>query len=108
MYRRALALDEKNDLHAGLANDYGVLGLVYHKRGNLEKAEAMYHKALELLGPLGDRPMLAATYGHLGLIYELRGELDQAEIMHRKALEITEQHGWLAETALHHADVGLV
>ena len=49
----------------------------YRPRGELDKAEEMHQKSLELYQALGSKEGLAANYGNLGLVYRTRGELER-------------------------------
>jgi hypothetical protein len=55
MHERALAIYEKLDNKEGLANVYGSLYLVYARRGELNRAEEMYAKAVALNEALGEQ-----------------------------------------------------
>jgi len=68
----------------------GNLGLIYETRGDLDQAEKMHKKSLEIEEKLGRLEGMASQYGNLGLIYQTRGDLDQAEKMYRKVLKIEE------------------
>ena len=41
-----------------MGNDYGNLGIVYQTRGDLDRAEEMYEKSLELFTSIGSKPMI--------------------------------------------------
>jgi len=69
------------------------LGTVYRIRGDLDRAEAMYKKSLEIEEVLGSKKGMASDYGNLGLVYEARGDLDRAEVMWKKSLELYEAIG---------------
>ncbi len=71
-----------------MAKVYGNLGIIYRTRGNLDQAEAMYQKALEVDKALGRKEGMAVDYRNLGSIYETRGHLDRTKIMYRKALAL--------------------
>lgn len=60
-------------------NNYGFLCMT---KGDLDKAEALFKKAIEF-GPGLDKP-----YYNLGLIYQRRGELEPAKKMFAKAAEL--------------------
>ena len=64
------------------------MGVIYAKRGDLEKAEQMYKKALEIDEKLGRREGIAIRYKNLGLIQQTRGDLSEARVYMKKALEI--------------------
>ena len=86
----------------------GNLGVIYRTRGDLEQAEAMHRKSLEIEQKLGRLEGMASDYGNLGLIYKTRGDLEQAEAMHRKSLEISEKLGQLEGMAIQYGNLGLI
>ena len=90
-YRRRLELAPADEGVA--ATSYGNLGLVLRTRGDLEGAEAMFRKSLEIEERLGRPEGMASAYGNLGLVLRTRGDLDGAEAMFRKSLEINERLG---------------
>ena len=92
-FRRALEMVAGDSVEA--ASILGNLALIYLTRGDLDRAEQMHRKALEIDEKLGRLEGMASDYGNLGLIYLTRGDLDRAEQMHRKALRIDEKLGRL-------------
>ena len=86
----------------------GNLGLIYRTRGELDKAEQMHRRALEIDEKLGLLKGMASDYGNLGLIYRTRGELDKAEQMLRKTLEIFEKLGLPEGMASAYGNLGLI
>ena len=84
------------------------LGFLCFRIGNLEQAEAMHSKALEIEEKLGRLEGLAAQYGNLGNVYQTRGDLDAAEAMHKKSLAIEEKLGRLEGMASQYANLGSV
>ena len=91
-----------------MASDYGNLGLIYETRGDLDRAEQMHRKGLEIDEKLGRLEGMANQYGNLGLIYQTRGDLDLAEQMLRKSLEINEKLGRLEGVASQYGNLGLI
>ena len=89
---RALVYIKKDSIEGAI---FGNLGLIYQKRGDLDKAEEMFHKVLDIDNKLGRLDSIANAYGNLGVIYKTRGDLDKAEQMHTKSLEIEEKLGRL-------------
>ncbi|GKU15484.1 unnamed protein product, partial [Fusarium langsethiae] len=67
----------------------GAFGNLYADQGRLDKAEAMYERALEgkekALGP-GHTSTLE-TVNNLGSLYKAQGRLDKAEAMYERALQ---------------------
>ncbi len=89
MHRKAIDIDETLANQEGIARHSGNLGLIYWKRGVLDRAEEMHRKSLAIEVKLNRQEGMATQYGNLGLIYWKRGELDRAEEMHRKAMDIS-------------------
>ena len=73
----------------GIALGCGLLGDVYRSRNELDKAEAMYNKALVMSESLGIKTFMATTYASLGTVYQSRGMPDQARKMYRESLKLT-------------------
>ncbi len=86
----------------------GNLGLIYQTRGELEKAEDMHKKSLEMEERLGLQKGMAGSYINLGVIYRIRGELDKAEDMYKKSLEIAERLGLQEEIANSYGNLGVI
>ncbi len=84
------------------------IGLAFKSRGDLDDAEKMHKKSLEIEKKLGRLEGMARQYGNLGLIYQTRGDLDKAEEMHKKSLEIEEKLGRLEGMARQYGNLGLI
>ena len=90
-----------------MASKYGNLGILYKTRGDLDRAEEMYEKSLEIEEFLGRKEGMASDYANLGNLYKTRGDLDRAEAMYEKSLTLFRQvgaaprikkvEGWLAD-----------
>ncbi len=87
---------------------YGNLGVVYHIRGDLDRAEEMHRKSLEIDERLGRLEGMASDYGNLGNVYYTRGDLDRAEEMYRKTLEIDKRLGRLESITKVYGNLGNV
>jgi tetratricopeptide (TPR) repeat protein len=87
---------------------FGKLGLIYRTRGDLDRAEKMHRRSLEIEEKLGRLEGIANQYGNLGLIYFTRDDLDRAEEMHRRSLEIDEKLGILDGMATRYSNLGLI
>ncbi len=87
---------------------FGNLGNVMKTRGDLDGAEAMHRKSLEIDEKLGRLEGMANDYGNLGVVMQTRGDLDGAEAMFRKALEIYEKLGRLVGMAQTYGNLGTV
>lgn len=85
----------------------GNLGLIHQTRGELDKAEQMHRKSLEINERLGRQEGIANACGNLGLICQTRGEPDEARDLWTKSrdlyVKIGAKHmaeavqGWLDE-----------
>ncbi len=71
----------------------GNLGLIYQTRGDLDEAETMHKKSLEIEEKLGRLEGMANDYGNLGVICQTRGDLDQARAYWVKAVDLFERIG---------------
>jgi tetratricopeptide (TPR) repeat protein len=86
----------------------GELAYLYSGIGNLDRAEGMLRKALEIEEKLGRVKGMATAYGNLGIIYLARGDPDQAEGMVRKALVINEKLGRLEGVGTSYGNLGSI
>jgi len=84
------------------------LGFLHCFIGDLERAEQMFRKALEIDEKLGRMGGVASHSGNLGLIYQLRGDVDRAEQMHRKSLEIEQKLGRMEGVAEDSGNLGVI
>lgn len=65
-----------------IAQTYNDLGVAYYYKGDLEKAEESFRKAIEL------DPNSGAPYHSLGILYYTQGMVEEARQAWRKALEL--------------------
>ncbi len=84
------------------------LGHLLATVGQVDQAEQMYRRALEMDEELDREDGVASDYSYLGLIYNKRGDLDEAERMHRKALEISERLGHQEGMAADYGNLGVI
>ena len=85
MYRKAIELDPSY----GAA--YGCLGNVLSERKDLNGAEQMYRKTIEL--DQSNAVISAQAYVCLGIVLSRRKDYNGAEQMHRKAIEVDPSNG---------------
>jgi tetratricopeptide (TPR) repeat protein len=76
-----------------MASDYGNLGNVYRTRGDLDRAEEMYKKSLEISEPGGLLELSANQYANLGSVYEQRGDVARAREYWARAVGLYERIG---------------
>jgi len=98
----------KPDRLQDMAIAYGNLGGIYQTRGDLDQAETMVKKSLEIYEKLGRLEGMASDFGNLGLIYRKRRDFEQAETMHKKSLEIYEKLGRLEGMARVYGNLGVI
>ncbi len=91
-----------------VATAYSNLAIVYQTRGELDQAESLYKKALEIHKALGHRKSMARDYNNLGYVYWSRGNLERAEAVYRQSLELHEALGEKAGMADNYANLGSV
>jgi len=103
---RAMAMVKKGSAETAVV--LGNLGIIYRRKGELDKAEEVHIKALVIQEKVGQLENVALTYGNLGLIYQTRGELDKGEEMHNKALQIDKKLGLLEGMANQYGNLGLI
>jgi tetratricopeptide (TPR) repeat protein/energy-coupling factor transporter ATP-binding protein EcfA2 len=82
------------------------LGNVYRVRGELDKAEDMHKKSLEINERLERFEWIANNYRNLGIVSRVRGEFDKAEEMQKKSLAINERLGKLEGMADNYGNLG--
>jgi Flp pilus assembly protein TadD len=77
---------ENHDVFA----NYGNLAVIARRRGDLEEAERLYRRALEIkervLGP--EHPEVGTTLNNLAVVCWRRGRLDEAEALYRRAIDV--------------------
>ena len=76
-----------------MANQYGNLGLIYEKRGDLDEAEKLQRKGLDIDEKLGRLEGMAIGYGNLGSVFAKRGDLDEVRRLWTKARDQFAQIG---------------
>jgi len=77
-------------LEGTLAND---LGLLYHDKGEWDRAIEYYQLSLERKEKVGDDRAVAATFTNLGNVYQDKKEWDRAIEYYVRSLEIMERVG---------------
>jgi len=86
-YQRVLVLSQEDEWRAMAFTN---LGTVLHLQGDVQEAERVFDRALEIDERLGDVKSMAANYANIGSICRERGNLGKAEKMFSAALEIDE------------------
>ena len=85
--------NEGLEQNEGMAVLYSGLGSVYFTRGELDKAERFYIRALKVNESLEQKRAMAAPFSQLGMIYSVRGDFKTACQYWNHSLEILNKTG---------------
>jgi tetratricopeptide (TPR) repeat protein len=80
--------------------------MVSQWRGDLDRAESWFKKALLIREELNNRPRIAKCYHQLGMIAQMRGDFGGAESWYQNALEINKTLGNLQGMASSFGQLG--
>ncbi|MEZ5015673.1 MAG: tetratricopeptide repeat protein [Flavipsychrobacter sp.] len=92
---KAIVIEEQKETGTkDLAIYYNEIGLVWHSKGEYDKAIGYYEQALEIdKAYYGDsHPTIATRYNNLGSAWYSKGEYDKAIDYHVRALEIDKKY----------------
>ncbi|RMX53881.1 hypothetical protein pdam_00018615, partial [Pocillopora damicornis] len=78
---------------SGEAKDYRHLGLISLKRGEYDKAQEYFEKALTIDMEIGEREGVVLNYNNLGLCFQSLGKYDMAEEYIKQALLLSKDIG---------------
>jgi tetratricopeptide (TPR) repeat protein len=76
-----------------LAAVLGGIARIYSRRGDIDRALAMFQEALTVFDRLGDVRSRAITLNDIAEIYTRRGDVDRALAMHEEALAVFDRLG---------------
>jgi len=88
----SLNLNKQLNFKKGEAQTFALLGSVYEKTNDYEKALECQFKSMELFEKLDDSSGLALIYENLGSIYEDQERFDLAHAYFKKAFEYVSDH----------------
>ncbi len=100
-YKKSTELDPDNK------EGWNQLGHLYHRIGEIEKAESAYMTILKKTAE-NDQEYQAIAYGNLGLVYHIQGKLDEAIEFLEKSLAIDMELGKKEGMAAQYGNLGLV
>jgi CHAT domain-containing protein len=89
LYQRALSIYQAKADHAGAAAALNAIGVLVHRRGDLQESVERYLQALAEADLAGSEVSVAQTYTNLGNAYKDLGNLRGAIQSLQKALETT-------------------
>jgi tetratricopeptide (TPR) repeat protein len=78
----------------------GEIAEIYTRRGDVDRALAMYQEALSVFDRLGDVRSRAITLGRIARIYTGKGDYDRALAMYQEALTAFERLGDVSQESL--------
>jgi tetratricopeptide (TPR) repeat protein len=111
-YQQALAylqaLPGTKSNRARISGIYHKLGVTANDRGQLEKADDWYQKAIQIREELGLRHQLADDYLEVAITAQTRGALDKAEEWSRKSLAIHTELGDRFNMAVAYHQLGII
>ena len=105
-YERAHAAAAEIDDPSIRASALGGLGLVWHIRGEYERAQAALEESLALVRSQGNASAEAVSQSNLGLVYARLGRLSDARRCHEAVLEIAKRTGARRVEATAHGNLG--
>ena len=86
-------VENEDEKLRGESSALGNIGLIYHDKGELDKALKYHKDALKIAQEIGYKQGEASVLGNIGLIYDDKGELDEALKYHKDALKIAQEIG---------------
>jgi len=86
----------------------GNLGIIYRTRSNLDKAEEVIKKALDISEKHNWLDGMASNYGNLGVIYDMRGNLHKAKEMYKRSIEIDKKLDCFNGMSRNYDNLGLI
>jgi len=105
-WRDRLAIEERRENRAGIADSLGDLGAAFDPVGNYPRALEFYGRALGLKEELRDRRGMAATLGNMAVVHAHTGDFVRALALFERALAIEEEGGDAEEIAVTLANMG--
>lgn len=111
--QKALEIAQQQNNQPIMACAHHLLAMITAERGNLEGAETLYGKTLQLFNRKPrffkqHKKDVSATYHQLGIIAQQENKLDAAEKWYRKALEIDEELGDEHYAAITYINLGVL
>jgi DNA-binding SARP family transcriptional activator/Tfp pilus assembly protein PilF len=95
--RNSIAIKEKNGLFESLIPDYYQLSCIYTDIGELEEAETVYQKGVQLIAEIGgERFFWIVLKVNLGRIRALQGRLPEAQVIMEQVLTDSQSESGVA------------
>ena len=68
-------------------------GVVYHSKGDLDKAERLYKRSLDIWEKIGDKKELSTVMNNLGVLFKTKGELHKALDYYENSSKLCQEIG---------------
>ena len=112
LYEKAIILSDSmiaslDDIPLRLGKLYHLKGYVYHRKGDLFNAIAMYEKAIEIRNDIRDKEVVV-TYLNLGKSYYDIGDYVQSIQEYEKGLKLSKKYGDLSNVGSSLSGIGVV
>ncbi|OHD18554.1 MAG: hypothetical protein A2086_01970 [Spirochaetes bacterium GWD1_27_9] len=91
LYNKALSISQKIGNANEIANNYGNIGIIYQKKGDLDSSLFYYQQALEIAKKIGDDKIIVSAITNIGLVYQYKKEPDKSLEYFNEALEISKK-----------------
>jgi tetratricopeptide (TPR) repeat protein len=93
LFESAVALARERADTLQIARTLGNLAALWRRRGDYERATALYNEALVLFQATGDKHNIANALDNLGLVASWQGEYGRAAALHEESLTIARELG---------------
>jgi len=106
--QKSLQLSQKLDFKKYIANNYGVLGIIYTNLGNYNESLAYHQRSLAIKEKLSDKQGISNSYNNIGDVYYQLSNYSEALVYHFKALKLREDLGNKTSIANSYNNIGSV
>ncbi len=104
--RQCIEIAEKGGYQKGLGTCLNVYGIVYQFQQELDSAEVLFEKTLEIGYSLNDTLLILKGIANLGLNHRHAGEYDKAIDYYWQAMRISEQRNNIGDQARNFTEIG--
>ncbi|MBX2932244.1 MAG: sensor histidine kinase [Chitinophagaceae bacterium] len=91
---KGIALAKKINFHAGLAQVYNDLGIIYYDKEQYDSSIYLYNESLKIRQTLHDDLGVAKLYNKIGIIYQRQGLFSDALYNQQNALALFEKENY--------------
>jgi signal transduction histidine kinase len=87
-YQQSLILSKKLNYQLGISSYYKNISLLYSRKNDFARAEALGNEGIKQAALLSDKKELAAAYANLGTVYGMQNKDDLSSNYYSKAIDI--------------------